>query len=164
MRHLRHFAAMSDRDNGRDNRTGTDADLKQCILFRKITPRQSHALEHAHEQILREVSRDALKLDAGAQILTGAKANPGGRVDGGTWEIVKNRPNRRCALRSGNMRQHVRQRSCRLGWSNSMRPLPENHTRWPVRGFAPTKYKWSQIVTSRVFDRVRAERARRFSP
>ena len=45
-----------------------------------------------------------------------------------------------------------------------MRPLPENHTRWPVRGFAPTKYKWSQIVTSGVFDRARAERARRFSP
>ena len=118
----------------------------------------------AHRQIQCDASRDALKLDTGAQILTGAKANLDGRVDGGTWEIGKNRPNRQCALRSGNMRQHARQRSAHLGWSNSMRPLPENHTRWPVRGFASIADKWSQIVTSRVFDRARAERARRFSP
>ena len=92
------------------------------------------------------------------------RPDTGGRVDDEKWEIVKNRPNRQCAWTSGNMRQHVRQRSAHLGWSNSMRPLPENHTRWPVRGFAPTKYKWSRIVTYRVFDRARAERARRFSP
>ena len=137
MRYRRHFATLSDRDNGGGNRTGTDAGLKQCILFRKITPRQLHVPERTRGQIRRKVWRGALKLDAGAQILTGAKANLGGRVDSGTREIVKNRPNRRCTSPSRNMRQHVRQRSAHLGWSNSMRPLPENRARWPIRGFAP---------------------------
>ena len=164
MRYRRHFATLSDRDNGGGNRTGTDAGLKQCILFRKITLRQPQVPEGAHRQIQRDASRDALKLDAGAQILTRVKANLGGRVDGGTREIVKNRPNRRCTSPSRNMRQHVRQRSAHLEWSNSMRPLPENHTRWPIRGFASIADKWSRIVTSRVFDRARARRARIFSP
>ena len=45
--------------------------------------------ERTHEQIMREVSHDASKLDAGAQILTGAKANLGGRAGGGTQKIVQ---------------------------------------------------------------------------
>ena len=81
MRHLRHFATQYCRDNGECNRTGTDAGLKQCILFRKITPRQLHVSERTRGQIHREAWRDTSKLDAGAQILTGVKANLGGRVE-----------------------------------------------------------------------------------
>ena len=48
--------------------------------------------ERTRGQIRREASHGASKLDAGAQILTGTKANLGGRVDGGIREIVQNRP------------------------------------------------------------------------
>ena len=96
MRHLRHFATLSGRDNSGRNRTGSGAGLKQCILFRKITPRQPSVPERTRGQIRRKVSRDALKLDAGTQILTGAKANTGGRVAGETWEIARKRPDRQC--------------------------------------------------------------------
>ena len=37
-----------------------------------------------------------------------------------------------------------------------MRLLPENHIRWPIRGFTAIADKWLLIVTSRVFQRVRA--------
>ena len=79
------------------NQSGIDADSKQCILFRKITPRQSRVPERACGQIRRKVWRGAKKLDAGTQILTGVKANLDGRVDGETREIARKRPNRRSA-------------------------------------------------------------------